>query len=549
MALRGGLLAKSISLVLAVVCLGSLPGCFNAPPQIVKVDPDRGSVGVAANATITVRFDQDVDHASVEQRFSISPTLGCDLKAAFGKSPGSACYVQWLTGQPGFTLYHPGALFSPNTKYVFHLESGFSSASGTANSLSHDWDLTSAQAPLVSGSTPPDRANGITVDSALVVNFSRPMDPGSTAAAITLTPSVPGTRVVPNRKDPYRFVVIPGGLLRAGAAYQLRVWGSARGVDGQRLALPVIIRFTTGGISGLGHAVAVTQTPGRSGVDMISLTPGPAGDPALVQRLLTAPAGTEITAATLANGSTLLATVEKDLTAPGTPSHIAVYDVVSGKLRATIAGADDPGWSSDGWLAYRSPDGVGELRLGDPQTHTLKLATQPTAAPQWILNHELLTQTGAVVELVDVDAQTVSPLPGAPPISSFVTNAAGMVAAQTATTPSRLFVEDLGGAVLPPTLLAGVTPLGFLGADSVLGQTAAGLSRVSLSDFSQQPINGGPGQSQFASVQVVPGGRQLGWVQTGTADQVLACNSDGSGTALITNYPAGTKIVGVNFSG
>ena len=36
----------------------TLSGCFTSPPQIIQLVPNRGAVGVAADAPVTVEFDR-----------------------------------------------------------------------------------------------------------------------------------------------------------------------------------------------------------------------------------------------------------------------------------------------------------------------------------------------------------------------------------------------------------------------------------------------------------------------------------------------------------
>lgn len=103
---RAGSPFGSLFIALCIATTFFVTGC-SAPPQIIAVDPDRGSIGIPANSPITVRFDRDVVHDSVKTRFSISPAVGCDTHAAFGAPSTSPCYAVWLKDQPGFTFYHP----------------------------------------------------------------------------------------------------------------------------------------------------------------------------------------------------------------------------------------------------------------------------------------------------------------------------------------------------------------------------------------------------------------------------------------------------------
>jgi hypothetical protein len=260
----------ALQVTLGVLLASGLAGCFSAPPQIISLEPNRGSTSVAADAPVRVVFDKPVAHASVVGRFTVSPSIpGCDLTAAFQAPSEAACWIHWLDPQPGFELLHTGAVFAPVTQYNFTLDGGFADALGNRNGLDHHWDITSAPAPRLTTSTPADRAADVPVDASLSVAFSAPMDAPSTAAAISLEPSVPGTRVVRNSADHSRFVILPGQLLVAGVAYRVLVGAAARGEDEQGLLAATAVRFTTGSRLGLGHAVVLAAPPGSNATEVL----------------------------------------------------------------------------------------------------------------------------------------------------------------------------------------------------------------------------------------------------------------------------------------
>jgi len=544
----------------------TLPGCFDSPPQIVSVDPDRGSIGVPANAPITIVFDRQVVQGSVASRFSVTPALACDLHKAFGQPNDSPCYIAWLSDQPGFTFYHPGALFAANTKYVFHLDSGVQSTSGVANSLNHDWDITSALAPTVAGVTPSNGSTGVPIDLPLVVSFSRDMSRTQTEAAITLSPSVPGTRVLGSSTDLGRYLVVPGHLLRPNSQYTLTIGDAAKGIDGQRLAAGVQIPFTTGGLSGNEHAAVVTAEAGQSGsaVDMASLRPQTKGDPAVVQRILTAPtcaeggancgaalAGTpvvEYDAATLSPAGAYLATVETDLTAASRTRQVAVYDVVDQQLLKIIPGATNPIWSGDGLLAFSTQTGVGILHPTTGQIQTLDL---PGAGPpHWSLDHELLMSgpAGQPLYLANLDAGSVDAVRQIQDATGFISDTAGNVVFNRGGTQGLYRMDLVGGDSAQTLTTSAATAVGFASGNGVIAVSGSRLVSIRLSDGSAQTISGGPPPSDFTGVQVVAAGKQLGWIaKHGGAEQVDVSNVDGSGVTTITDFPAGTVVVGLSF--
>lgn len=557
---------------LAALLLLTLPGCFDSPPQIVSVDPDRGSIGIAANAPVTVVFDRPVVQTSVAARFSVTPSLGCNLHQAFGQPNDAPCYVAWLSDQPGFTFYHPGALFAANTKYVFHLDSGVQSVSGETNSLNHDWDITSALAPAISAVTPTNGSTGVPVDLPLVVSFSRDMSRNQTEAAITLSPSVPGTHVLGTATDLGRYLVVPGHLLRPNSEYTLTITRSAKGTDGQRLAAGEQIKFTTSGLSGNEHAAIVTAATGQSGsaVDMASLRPQTPGDPAVVQRILTAPtcaaggascgaapAGSpvvEYDAATLSPAGSFLATVETDLTSASGARQVSVYNVLDQQLLKVIPQATNPVWNSQGILAFSTPTGLGTF---DPANSELQTLDIPGAgAPVWSINQELLVPVQSAVggkadqslDLANLDAGSVGPVPGTGGATHFVSDTPGAVVFNT-DLARGLYLVDMGvGGSVQTLTTSSATAIGFASGNGVIAVLGSHLEEIRLSDGSTQAISGGPPAADLGSTQVLAGGKQLGWVaHHGGAGQVDVSNADGSGVTTITDYPAGTVIVGLSF--
>src|ERR1700680_3987245 len=209
--LRTALLAATAMIV------ASLSGCFASPPQIIQLIPNRGSVGVAADAAITVGFDRPVATGSIAGRFSVKPPMpSCDLAAAFSAGPDAACRVVWLGGDTGFTLLHPRAIFAPNRTYTFTLAGGISDPNGVVNSVDHQWSITSGQAPLIRAVDPPDGSTGVPVDTPISVTFSTSMDAAATDAAIRLRPRGPrdGGGPQPARHQP----------LRHAARTHARIW-------------------------------------------------------------------------------------------------------------------------------------------------------------------------------------------------------------------------------------------------------------------------------------------------------------------------------------
>src|SRR5580704_13175489 len=309
----------------------SLSGCFSSPPQIIQLIPNRGAVGVAADAPVTLEFDRAVVTASVKGRFSVNrPIHSCNLDAAFSAGPLAPCRIVWLAGDTGFTLLHPRAIFAPSTSYIFTLAGGITDPSGVVNSVDHHWQITTGQAPVIRSIEPANGATHVPVDTPISVSFSTSMAADATEAAIQLTPSVPGTRVVRNSVDPSRFVVLPGDMLQSGVTYTLSIAATAADSHQQPLVAGESATFTTSGLSPGPHAVVLARSVGEDGATTVlfsPLAPAQAGEPISSEAVLVAPrcqnpsgCGEAVlgaplytyTAATLSPGGRWLAVVESD---------------------------------------------------------------------------------------------------------------------------------------------------------------------------------------------------------------------------------------------
>jgi hypothetical protein len=517
---------------------------------------------------VQVVFDRSVDHASVAGRFAVSPTIpGCDLGTVFAAPSTAPCWIHWLDTAPGFELLHEGAVFLPATRYTFTLAGGFADLQGDRNGLDHHWDLTTAAAPVLASSTPPDHATGISLDTPLAVSFSAPMDAPTTAAAISLDPAVPGTRVVRNSLDNSRFSILPGELLDPAIHYTISVAATARGEDEQLLAAPVAVHFTTGSQLENAHAVVLAGVPGEGSTALFApvLTPAAAGEPVAAPLLLQAArcvlpggcAGVPLqaplqtySAAAISPDGTRLAVVVKD--AQTATSHLEVIDTVNDTIVADIPGGALPSWSPDSSkLALGTAVQVEVFDVRSDTPSVVAAGTPMTAPPLWSTNTTLVispaTAPGASgsVELVNRQLDARYDLPGAPP---------GSIAVAVSPAGSRIAVATAdGGAVIIPSTAAGAVqrlpgrlqPIGFT-ADGTLvainnGGDTAQLVRISVAGGDSTNVTLGDGITDLQTVRVAPDGRRLVClaVDSSGARQAYVADADGSGELPMTRFLVG----------
>jgi Bacterial Ig-like domain len=541
----------------------ALSGCFSAPPQIISLEPNRGSTGVPADAPVRVMFDRSVLHSSVVGRFTVDHSIpACDLTAAFTAAPTAPCSIHWLDPVPGFELLHTGAVFAPLTKYTFTLAGGFSDPQGDRNGLDHHWDLTSAPGPRVTATAPADRSVDVPVDAPVAVSFSAPMDARLTAAAIALTPVVPGTAVARNPVDHSRFAILPGQLLDPGVKYTITVGTSARGEDEQALAAPGAIQFTTGARLGGSHAAVLAGTPGANATEVLlpALAPAVAGDAIAAPVLVRAPVCTATLgcgvvaaqaplstyeAATVSPDGTHLAVVVDDAVTGS--SQLEVIDTVHGTTLSRIAGGVRPSWSPDSReLALVTGSDVQVLNVASGVLTVVDTGIGLRAPPLWsgpstlILSTAATTSGPAGVELVNLLVGARYSLPGVPPgsIATAVSPAGTRLAISTPA--GTTLIAPVGGASGSAQSLPGrLDAIGFAGEGTLvaLNPDAEQLVRLSVGGGDTTAVSLGSAIVELSTVRVAPDGRRLVYLafdSSGTV-QAFVANADGTAAQAITH--------------
>jgi hypothetical protein len=564
----------------------SLSGCFASPPQIIQLLPNRGAVGVAADAPITVEFDRRVATNSVVGRFSVNRAIrSCDLEAAFSAGAGAPCRIAWSAGDTGFTLLHPGAIFAPSTSYTFTLAGGISDPSGVVNSVDHHWTITTGQAPVIRGIDPADGSTGVPVDTPISVTFSTSMAAAPTQAAIQLTPAVPGTRVVRNRLDTSRFVVLPGRTLESGVTYRLTIAATAADAHQQPLVAGASASFTTRGLSPGPHAVVLARAPGEAATTVVlsPLAPAQAGEPISTEAVLVAPrclartgCGNAVLdgplytygAAVLSPGGHWLAAVELDATVAAPQPVLVVLDPATGSVLASFARSSMPSWSPDGsTLAFSRAGAVSFFATGSAAVTSLPPGDSLVAPAVWSpLGEQLVIDVAGPsdpehLELADSVVLARYAIPGLSGRSSapVISPDGAQLAFLRSTTPvGGTWLAGIGKTPTAPRLLdPSLQPLGFSANGTLVGisQPAGGppaLVLVSVAVDERIPITAGPPSGALDTVVVAPSGRQLVYLSTDAAgvEQAYVENADGTHALVITDFTAQTLVAaGITVSG
>ena len=581
---RGG---RTVALFLGLIIPCSLlAGCFAGPAQIIAIDPARGSTYVPGDMPIRVVFDRPVNHQSVADHFSVSPPLeGCpDLSAAFTAGPGAPCRVVWLTGQSGFVLDHPGAIFQADTPYNFRLSAGVADVDGTVNSLDHAWQIRSAPAPVLVSATPGE-GSILARDAPITLDFSEPMSASSLDTALSLSPSGTALDVLQDRGNPGDFEVVPAELLQPWAQYTLTITTVATDVSLQPLAAPVTIRFRTGQMSTGGHALVLAgPSTGATVLLAAQLTPPASGEPIpaeiLDETLVCAdPTGcgdvsegqptATLEDAALAPGARWLAIVETDETHVGPTPTLRVIDLNSDREVRDIVGAEWPAWSPNGsTLAFVAADSTVQIYV--PATNSLSsLPSGPLASgrPTWTSDGVTLAFPVAAsstapehVELATPAVSALSAIPGlsgavADPVASAKGDQLAVEATPAGGAPVT-WIVDLASGHVPVRLPGGLSPVGFTDVGTLVAVDTAGsggpqLVSVSIDSDDISPLIAGATSIDLNSVAVSPSGRQIAYLATGKAGtvQAIIANADGTGALPLTAFTGDTEAFSVRFGG
>jgi hypothetical protein len=533
---------------------------------------------VAADAPVTVEFDRPVVTASVKGRFSVNRQIPlCNLDQAFAAGPLAPCRIVWLSGDTGFTLLHPRAIFAPSTSYTFTLAGGIGDPSGVVNSVDHQWTITTGSAPAIRSIQPPDGSKGVPVDTSISVSFSTAMAAAATEAAVTLDPLVPGTRVVRNTRDPSRFVVLPGAILQAGITYRLSVAGTATDIDHQPLLAGAAATFTTAGMSSGPHVLVLAGKPGEGATTVLvsPLAPAVSGEPISTEAVLESPGcprtsgcgaaafGTPLytySAAALSPGGGWLAVVELDTTVSAAAPILLVIDPASGTVVTSFANSSLPSWSPDGsTLAFSR---VGRISFFNPTTGVLTNlpAGDPLVGPAvWSpLGEQLVLDVagasdGEHLELADsvvLARYPIADVTGASSDPAMSPEGSQLAFLRSAPGAQGTWIAGIGPSSTAPRLLDPLLqPIGFTATGTLLGirRPQVGtptLVLVSVAGDEQIPVASGPATASLGTVVVAPSGRQLVYLNADAGGIVQAYieNADGTNVQTLTDFAPRTLV-------
>lgn len=507
-------------IIVSAVAL-SQTGCFSTPPQIASLEPQQGSTDVPADQAIVVRFDQPVSQDSVIGHFTVAPALAhCDMNSAFHASPPAPCSIRWLSPN-AFAFDHEGALFAPHTRYEVKLTAGIMGQNGAANGLDHTWAVTSVEAPTVIHVDPGSSLDGVSLDTALVVTFSRPMDANTTLHAISTSPTLPGMRIIQDHDNLSIFAIFPGHLLTPSTTYTVTVAATARDTHQQELAKSSKSVFTTGKTLG-GNDFLVEMARRGEAATTVALGTETAATPGTslpLFTLLEAPLCTDAHCGLVAQGNPLLtyhgaalsrsghwlAVVIQDATVDPAPSTLAFINTETLRVIRSFAGGSMPSWSADSHTAAFVTGSTVTLYSPDSDSvATYNGGDILTAPPVWRSDGELIalstldSHQSPTIALLAPTLNARFAVPGIhQPATAPVFSADGSWLAFASTNSQgkvAIAVTSAGtaGTAAATYLTATGVPLGFSDAHTLFVTSAGApptLSRIDVNDNRVEPVS------------------------------------------------------------
>ncbi|MDP2948432.1 MAG: Ig-like domain-containing protein, partial [Chloroflexota bacterium] len=146
-------------------------------PAVAKVFPEQNSQYVGPFEAIKVTFNQAMDKASAEARFSLAAATGAAVAGSFS----------WPDDET--LVFQPSQPLQLTTRYQATVAAGAAAAGRPEATTSEDfsWGFTSVGVPRILSTTPPNGASQTSVGN-VEIAFSNPMDEESVEESIVISP-------------------------------------------------------------------------------------------------------------------------------------------------------------------------------------------------------------------------------------------------------------------------------------------------------------------------------------------------------------------------
>ncbi|GEM_PF-2683314 len=220
-------------------------------PEILWVHPPDGSVNVPLRTAITAKFSEQMDQTTVNNAFSISPSV-----------PG---VLSWVDDAITFT---PSQGLAQNTVYTVTITNMAADMAGNTMLNTYVWSFTTGngtiddQRPTILSVDPPNGATDVPLMPSIAVTFSEAMDRQETEWAFSIWPNVAGTKSWIGNT----MFFTPTTNLSPNTVYSVTVGTGARDLAGNTMLNAYSWSFTTGTSSDNTAPVVTASTPMGTGV-------------------------------------------------------------------------------------------------------------------------------------------------------------------------------------------------------------------------------------------------------------------------------------------
>lgn len=156
---------------------------FNFTTQsvsVVQYSPMMGEADVALDSSVQIRFNQELDHATVESAFSLRPAESSN------KVSGT---FKWADDGLGFQFV-PDNMFDYDTRYVVNFDESIIGALDLCtNSTTCDWDFTTVPRPAIINTNPSNGDQGSYPYGGVIIYFASPMNEETLKDKVTIDPA------------------------------------------------------------------------------------------------------------------------------------------------------------------------------------------------------------------------------------------------------------------------------------------------------------------------------------------------------------------------
>jgi hypothetical protein len=213
-------------------------------PAVTTTTPATGASNIPPNATLSVRFDRELDPSTIDNG-DVTLTL---------TGPGSGTVpvtTSWDRSSKTITI-QPSTALEAFSNYRAEIGTGVRTWRGTALAAPVAWTFSTGPGtpPVVSTQTPASGATNVATDAAVTARFDRRLNPASlTASTFSLRPAAGGAAVAATLSydDATRTArLVPSARLAESTAYRADLTTGVQAVDGTPMAAAVSWTFTTG---------------------------------------------------------------------------------------------------------------------------------------------------------------------------------------------------------------------------------------------------------------------------------------------------------------